>query len=319
MQQQHARLEDAKRMKHILVIGGSYFAGRVFVEHLADRSDCRVHVFNRGNIPLPISAVDQIVGDREQPEDIARRIPDLAWDAVVDFCAYTPGHVGGMLAGLKGAVGRYILISTTDVYTHGNGGPIGENAPLITAPQPELGQFADYGFNKLGAERALHDACREAGIPYAILRPAIIYGRYNYAPRESWFFDAITAGRPLPIPRHSSTRFSFVWVDDLARLIIRLIEAEKDACACYNVAAPEALGYTDLVGIFEKVCGRRSTIRRLSIPQIRHEQIALPFPPDVNLHYDGRCIADVFEFDYTPFVTGMRRTWEHYNRRVKPV
>ena len=189
-------------MKHILVIGGSYFAGRVFVEALFSAGQYKIHVFNRGNLPMGIEGVEQIVGDREIPANISQGIPNRHWDAVVDFCAYAPAHITNLLHSIPGTVGHYIYISTTSVYASSQKVPIVEDAPKVDGPQPELGEFAEYGHQKWLAERACEKECGQKNIPYTILRPAIIYGRYNYAPRESFFFDHAIANKPLVIPEN---------------------------------------------------------------------------------------------------------------------
>lgn len=174
-------------MQHILVIGGSYFLGRVFLEQLTPIQGYQVYVFNRGNVPLGWQGIHEIRGDREISAHI-RSIPRLNWDAVIDFCGYDPRHVFDSIDHLPGKIGHYIFISTTSVYADNTDVPLAENARKVTATDLSLGEYAAYGLNKWQAECALKQACRERSINYTILRPAIICGRYNYAPRD--FFSS---------------------------------------------------------------------------------------------------------------------------------
>jgi 3-oxoacyl-[acyl-carrier-protein] synthase-3 len=57
----YLRSGDAKR---ILVIGGSYFLGRVFVEEMIKQDDIALSVLNRGKLPLNKKGVEEIVCDR---------------------------------------------------------------------------------------------------------------------------------------------------------------------------------------------------------------------------------------------------------------
>ena len=57
-------------MKNVLVIGGSYFVGRIFVEELVKEEDYCIYVFNRGNRPLRLGEVTELIGDREKEDDI---------------------------------------------------------------------------------------------------------------------------------------------------------------------------------------------------------------------------------------------------------
>jgi len=46
----------------------------------------------------------------------------------------------------------------------------------------------------------LEELCQDAHIPYTSLRPTIIYGKYNYAPRETYFFDLVKKGGMIVLP-----------------------------------------------------------------------------------------------------------------------
>ena len=142
-------------MKNILIIGGSYFAGRVCVEELSKQADLAVYVFNRGRQPLNMPGVAELRGDRENPGQIRAAIPPCEWEAVIDFCAYTPAHVETLLEHLPGTAKQYIFISTTTVLQKNWALPITEDAPTLTGPQSELGDYGDYGYNKMLAEKKL--------------------------------------------------------------------------------------------------------------------------------------------------------------------
>lgn len=304
-------------MKNILIIGGSYFAGRVLVETICGSDQYRIFVFNRGNLPLGIQSVEQFYGDRENPAAVSGNIPRRHWDVLVDFCAYTPGHVSLLLDNLTGSVGRYIFISTTSIYAPTQNVPISEEAPKVTGLQPELGEFADYGYLKWLAECELGKKCRERKIDYVILRPAIIYGRYNYAPRESFFFDHAIADKPLVIPEDQNIFYSFVWVDDLAEILAACFENQKVLGQAFNVSGEELISYSRMADVVEEVSGRRLTRRVMGIDEILRERVPMPFPPDAHLLYDGRKLQQVLEFTHTPFVLGMAKTWQDYRKVVQ--
>ncbi|BBO93428.1 hypothetical protein DSCOOX_66080 [Desulfosarcina ovata subsp. ovata] len=304
--------EGGKQMKSLLVIGGSYFAGRVFIEQLSPLDRYDIHIFNRGNLPVNIPGVAQITGDRERPDDIEQRIPDRHWDAVVDFCAYTPAHIDSMLSHIPGTIGHYIFISTTSIYAPTQTVPIPEQAPKLDAPQPELGEFADYGYLKWMAERVLERKCRSEKIDYTILRPAIIYGRYNYAPRESFFFKHALTGTPLVVPVDPHIFYSFVWVEDLAELIMACLENQAVMGQAYNVAGEEMISYRRMADVIEEITGRKLQRRALSMDEIVRQQVPMPFPPDEHLLYDGRKLCQTLAYEHTPFIIGMAKTWKDY-------
>lgn len=304
-------------MKNILVIGGSYFCGRVFIEALNRLGDYHISVFNRGNIPIGLTSVSEFQGDREKAEQISANLPEKHWDVVVDFCAYSAEHIESLIDNLPGSIDHYILISTTSVYADNSEVPLKENAAKVESLQPELGDFADYGFHKWRAERALKQRCESLNIAYTILRPAIIYGRYNYAPRESYFFDAIIDGKPLIVPEWAPAKFSFVWVDDVARIILSCFQNQKGYGQAFNLCGPESVSYTDLISVMEVACDKPCKVRRIPVDQIIQEQTPLPFPPDTYLLYNGAAIQTAIEFQYTPLVQGMSSTWKHYRAFIQ--
>lgn len=304
-------------MKRVLVIGGSYFAGRVFVELLSPLKRYQIYVFNRGHLSMGIPGVEQITGDREIPDQISANMPDHHWDAVIDFCAYTPMVIDTLIDNMPGTIGHYIFISTTSVYAPSKTVPVRENAPKVNAPQPELGIFKDYGYHKWLAERTLENHCHKKNIPFTILRPAIIYGRYNYAPRESFFFDHAISGRPLVVPDNQNVYYSFVWVEDMAEMIIACLENPSTRGQTYNLASVESFSYATMADVIEEVCGRKIKRRTLSMEAILDEQVPMPFPPDSHLLYDGGRMNRALGFEHTPFILGMASTWRDYKRVIR--
>lgn len=299
-------------IKKVLVIGGSYFAGRVFIEELVKNKDVDIHVFNRGSIRLDIDGVTEHLGDREEPAQIGNAIPEEDWDAVIDFCAYIPSHINTMLDNIPGKIKQYIFISTTTIYQNSWNLPIRENTPKVSGPQLELGPDADYGYDKWRAEHALRQICAHAGIAYTILRPAIIYGFYNYAPREQYFFDLLQQGEAIVIPECRPVLFNFIWVVDMAQMIIRCISEEKAYNQEFNLSSDELISYPRIVEVLEEITGTKISVVHKSVAEINRERVPLPFPIDEHLVYSGLKMQRLLDFDYTPFATGMRETFDYY-------
>ncbi len=299
-------------MKNILVIGGSYFAGRVCVEELSKNPNLAVYVFNRGRQPLNMPGVTELRGDREHPGQIQAAIPPCAWDAVIDFCAYTPAHVETLLEHLPGTVKQYIFISTTTVLQKNWALPIMEDAPTLTGPQSELGAHGDYGYDKLLAEQTVQQTCAQQGIAHTLLRPAIIYGYYNYAPRESYFFDLLRNRQPVVIPEEDLALFSFIWVVDMAHMIARCIGDERTYAQTFNLASDELVSYTRIVQVLEEITGKCIVPLRVPVKEIERQGIPLPFPLNEHLLYSGAKIQRLFDFSYTPLKKGLREALKYY-------
>lgn len=299
-------------MKNLLIMGGSYFAGRVLVELLLGQADYRVYVCNRGRVPLGYPGLTEIVCDRQDGRGLYHALPHLDWDAVVDFCAYAPLDVARLLNHMPKPPRHYIFISTTSIYQPSWDMPLLEDAPKLSGPQPELADYADYGFQKWLAEIKLREECEARQIAWTCLRPAIIYGRYNYAPRESYFFDLLVEGRPVVIPDPELPLFSFCWVADLARAVLRCLGEEKAFAQAFNLAGDELVSYRRLVNLLEAITGKTMSVVLMSPREIEAANIPLPFPLDHHLVYSGRKLERTLDFAFTPMLLGLRRTLEHY-------
>ena len=102
-------------MKKILILGGTNFIGRVFMEQLSALENYNITIFQRGftNSNL-FPNIPRISGDR-YTEDILK-ITKEDWDIIVDISCYFPSSLELLIPRLKGRVGRYIYISTVSVY-----------------------------------------------------------------------------------------------------------------------------------------------------------------------------------------------------------
>ncbi|MFC1925892.1 NAD-dependent epimerase/dehydratase family protein [Chloroflexota bacterium] len=297
-------------MKNILIIGGSYFIGRVFVEELQNHSEYAVHVLNRGNRTLNMPGVQEILCDRHDTDTLSRVVPPLDWDAVVDFCAYEPGDIAELLMNLPGSVRHYIYISTATVYRDSLTLPMKEDALKLEGPLP--GPNGDYAYKKWLAELKLEELCRERDITYVCLRPAFVYGKYNYAPRESYFFNIIAKDETIILPSSPQALFSMVSVWDLAGICIACLGNEKVFDNAYNVCAEELISYDRLIEVLETITGRKFNVRRQPVRMIEAQNIPLPFPLEEHLVYSGSLLQQTLNYEYMSFDEGMTRTYNWY-------
>lgn len=287
--------------------------GRIFIEELIKKGGYAIYAVNRGSIPIRKEQVQEITCDRHDLARMREVLPPLHWCAVIDFCAYTPDDIAGTLSVLTAEqLDQYIYISTASVYAPTWDFPIREDAPKLTAPQAELGEYAEYGYNKWLAEVELRDRSARQNIAHTCLRPAFIYGKYNYAPRESYFFDLIVKEEKIIIPADGLALFSFVSVWDVAHIIIGCLENKAAFNREFNAASGELISYRRLVQVLKAVTAKRLDVETLDIDEINRRQIPLPFPLDEHLIYDGSGVQSIMDFSYTPFLSGMKETFRYY-------
>ena len=295
----------------VLVIGGSYFLGRIFCTLASRLGDMELTLLNRGRYPMThLPGLREFRCDRHDPAALSL-LPEAEYDAVVDLCAYSPGDISSLLESLPGKAKRYILLSTADVYARG-GGAKDEDSPLMA--EPGTGAAAEYTWHKRLLERELAEACARHGMETVILRPAFIYGPYNYAPRESWYIEKVVRGEPLPVPSDAEGRFQLVYVKDAAEAIIACIRQEAAAGQAFNLAAPEVLDYGSFIETLRAVSDRPFTTYSLTVADSFREGVPLPFPltSEESELFSGEKLTRLLGLSYTPFREGMEKTFRAF-------
>jgi nucleoside-diphosphate-sugar epimerase len=229
---------------------------------------------------------------------------------VVDFCAYEPSDVEMLLQNVPGSVQQYIYFSTCTVYQDSVHIPMAEDSPKLTGPLP--GPHGDYGYKKWLAELKLEELSKKKSMAYTILRPAFIYGKYNYAPRESYFFELIKEQKPIIVPSLPQALFTIVSVWDVANITIACLGNKKVFDNAFNLSAEELISYDKLVEVLQEITSSSFKVQRLGIAQIYAQGIPLPYPLTQHLVYSGALIQEVLNYQYMPFLEGMTKTYKHY-------
>lgn len=230
----------------ILVIGGSYFFGRVFVMEAAKEHE--ITVVNRGTYNMESFGVTQITGDRKDTNLWKSVTED--YDVVVDFCGYEQGDIAKVLENIVGKTKQYIFISTVDVYQRGIKGFKTEDTDLERRSFP--GEAGQYISGKVALEQELKQQCEKMGIAYTILRPAILYGPYNYAPRESVFIQLMVTQHLLPVISDADGRFQLIYVKDAAGALLKCLGNENAYGESYNLCGEEIVTYEMLSEVLMK-------------------------------------------------------------------
>lgn len=296
----------------VLVIGGSYFLGRVFTMTASQGGDMDLTLINRGTYSMAhLPGVKELRRDRHRMADF----PDPAgerFDAVVDFCAYRPGEARSLLEHLRAEVGQYILISTADVYDRVTPGQKTESAPLWGQQPP--GPAGEYIFGKVLLERESAELCAQRGMGLTVLRPAFVYGPYNYAPREAYYIERAVKGLPLPLPVDSRARFQFVYVKDAAEAILRCVREPAQGLRALNLAAPELVTYASFLDTLSRVSDCPVRTEAVTVEQVLRDDLPLPFPltPEEDELFSGEAAAERLGLRYTPFEEGMARTFRAF-------
>lgn len=295
---------------NILVVGGSYFLGRVFVMGAAETD--KVTLVNRGTYSMESFKVKEYRADRHDT-DFWRGIKEN-YDVIVDFCAYNQGDISQILENIGGSIRQYIFISTVDVYRRGISGLKGEDTPFET--RNIAGDAGSYIAGKVALEKELIEQCAAKNINYTVLRPAILYGPYNYAPRESAYIQMLVQNRCLPKITDADGRFQFVYVKDAATAIRKCMLNETAYNQAYNLCQDEISTYSSFFDTLKQAADIEFTELSMTMAEAEAKQLPLPFPltkAETELYSNQKSKTEL-GLNYIDFAEGMKRTYNAFKK-----
>jgi nucleoside-diphosphate-sugar epimerase len=158
----------------VLFIGGSGIISSACCQLAVERG-IDLTVLNRGETthrPVPPQAT-VLRGDIREPASVRAALGDRDFDVVVDWVAFTTGHVQSDIDLFRGRTGQYVFISSASAYqTPPARVPVVESTPLRNP-------YWQYSRDKIACEDLLVAAYRDAGFPATIVRPSHTYDRTN--------------------------------------------------------------------------------------------------------------------------------------------
>lgn len=297
------KIEKGSYMK-ILIIGGSYFLGRIFTMNACQKHD--LTLVNRGQYSMSSYHVKELHFDRHDQKQWAQ-IKE-SFDTVIDFCAYQKGDIKIVVEALKDHIKNYIYISTVDVYLRHTQHIKDENSPLEY--RHFAGEVGDYIYHKRLLEEELVDVCHQYNLHYCSIRPGNIYGPFNYAPRESLLIKRVIDKQPLFHLTDAKAKFQMVYVEDVCQAILTIIEHHLFDQS-FNIIHDEFINYDTINSILQKI--HPVILEDHSIQEAINQQYPLPYPifKEEEELYSGKKI-EAFGFHYTPFEEGLLKTYQAF-------
>lgn len=242
----------------VAVIGGTRHIGPPLLRMLVEAGH-QVLALNRGRTPaaLPPGARHLAV-DRAVPGQVATALREASPDAVIDLIGYAAAEVEETLSAVPSSR-HYVFCSSTAVY-----GRIGRATPDEATP---VAPDSPYTTGKVACEEALLAASRQRGLPVTILRLAHPYGPGDHllytSGRESLFLDRMRRGRPILIPGVGRTRIHPIYVGDVARAFVHVLERPGCPARAYNLGGEEILTLDEYFASLARVLGVPLVARKL--------------------------------------------------------
>lgn len=226
----------------ILIMGGTRFIGVYLTKILVEKGH-EVVLFNRGKKPAPVEGVQQIHGDRTDPEQIKTKLAHETFDAIFDNNGRELGDTQPLAEIFQGKVKHFVYVSSAGVYLKSDQMPHLEG-DAVDPKSRHKGKFETESY------------LEKQGLPFTSIRPVYIYGPQNYNPLEAWFFDRIMRDRPIPIPGNGMHITQLGHCQDLANAMAAVLGNSQAIGQIYNISGDRCVTFDGLARACAAAAGK---------------------------------------------------------------
>ena len=250
--------------KAVLVTGASGFIGKHVSEALA-KGGWRVRAASRQPDAVPVVAGVEpvLMPDLAAPANWSPLLDGMSHVLHLAGVAHAPGMlpdevhrrinaeaVGELAEAARGRVERFVLMSSVRAQA-------GLAADHVITEQDTPRPTDAYGRTKLEAERLL----ATSGVPFAVLRPAVVYGK---GVKGNIAALATLAQTPMPLPFGAlDNRRSLLALENLASAIDLVLTSPRAEGETYLVADQEPISVAELVMAMREGLGRSPHLVRV--------------------------------------------------------
>ncbi|MBF0098163.1 MAG: NAD-dependent epimerase/dehydratase family protein [Magnetococcales bacterium] len=284
---------------NILVLGGSGFLSGRFVQH-ALAAGHRLICVTRGLKPVDPRVAQHICLPREALPD--NLFASVDYQVVVDCIGMNAPQLQQSVA-LARQCRRLLMVSSDYAYDPAH-------RPLfLREEQARFSHLADYGGAKRQAEAVILQAQQADLLQGIILRPPHIYGPGSWPGtipkhgRRATLLDELRSGQALQLLGGGLGLIQPIHVDDLARIMVALLDREEAYGQDYTACGVELMSHLD----YYRVLAERLGVALFVTPYCPEGAAA-----DVNAYVGGHRCYDrskldrlLPDFRHTPFRQGM--------------
>jgi nucleoside-diphosphate-sugar epimerase len=254
----------------VLITGASGFIGKSLAGALA-KEGWHVRATARDPSSIPVrSKVERVaMPDLAHPADWSGLLDDVTHVVHLAGIAHDPGSlpdelyerinaqaVGELAEQASGKIERLVFMSSV----RAQAGLSAEQA-IIEQDAPEPTDA--YGRTKLEAERLV----AESGVPFTVLRPAVVYGKGVKGNIASL---ATLAKTPMRLPFAGlDNRRSLIALDNLIAAVSLVLAAKEAANGTFLVADAEPITVADLVAAMREGLGRPPHLFKVPLGAVR--------------------------------------------------
>lgn len=239
---------------NILVLGGTYFIGKVLVELLVGKHT--VSILNRGT-RRPHKNASLIVADRRNHSEVKDGLRGRNFDVVIDLSGYSEDDVASVLDSLDGRFGQYIFCSSIAVCSQPPAyWPITEDHLKCSSAIE-----SEYGYNKWLAEQCLSRYSQKNNLPISVVRPVYVYGPYDKSGRMDYFFERISERRPIIMSSTGENVVQFGYVYDLCKAVVTMIGNEAAYGQAFNISGRELVTINQFINLVSSAIAMEADVR----------------------------------------------------------
>lgn len=307
-------------MKKILILGGTNFIGRNLVERLLAMNEFDITLFNRQvTRPDLFPSVNKIKGNRETDE--IDQIGQQKWDYVIDLSCYYPAALKSVIDCLP-ILNKYIFISTCSVYDNESGQEVlrDENSGTLacTTDQSKNRDTETYGNRKAECERIL----MRSGLLFVILRPALVYGKYDPTDRLYYWLYQVKKNDTLLLPENDQRLFSTTYVFDLVETVIQAIR-QPEISGVYNVITNPETSIGQIVDLSRNILKRNVSLFNAPAEFLEGNDISQWTDMPLWIHgdhftYSNRKLKNELGLQLTDFEKSLGGTIKYYDNMEWP-
>ena len=241
-----------------LVLGGTYFIGKVLTQKLLETGNYEVTLLNRGTKEREIESLplNLIKADRTDAEGMRKTLNNKVFDVVFDMSAYNEKDVSLAVSALNRRVGQYIFCSSVAVCRQPpDFWPLTEDHPKCISVED-----GEYGFNKWQTESFLWDKWRKRELNVTVVRPVYVYGPYNYRKREALIFEKALKRLPFNVCGSGENIVQFGFVEDLAEAMLLMANNKLAYGEAFNVSGNELVTVDTFIRLTANAVGKSINI-----------------------------------------------------------
>ena len=303
-----------------LVIGGTRNLGPSLVAGLLE-AGYQVSVFNRGITPSTLPEnVERLVGDRSDPAQLQSALGRREFDLVIDTTLYTGPDAESVVRILRGRAGRYVFLSTGQVYLVRVGleRPYREqdyDGPVMADPGGKDHDDWVYGADKRAAEDVLADAWNEHGFPYTALRLPMVNSELDHHDRIYGYWLRLLDGGPILIPGGPSLPLRHIYGGDILKAALL-----GRAGRAYNISQDETLTIDDFLERLAKASGKPLRIVRVPREQLNALNLlpaCSPFSGEWMSVLDNQRSRQELGMSYTPVTDYLDRLVAYHSAQPR--